>query len=54
MAKLTKRTVEKAQAGERETILWDDQLPGFGLRVFPSGKRGYLIQYRAMLVKSWS
>ena len=45
--RLTKRTVEAAKAAEREVFLWDDGLPGFGLRISPSGKRGYVIQYRA-------
>ena len=47
MAKLSKRTVDQAQAGEKDYFIWDDELPGFGLRVFASGKRSYLIQYRA-------
>jgi integrase len=47
MAKLTKRTVDNAAVGETDYIIWDDELPGFGLRVFASGKRSYLVQYRA-------
>lgn len=39
MVKLTKRAVEAAAPRTKNYILWDDDLPGFGLRVFPSGKR---------------
>lgn len=45
--RLTKRNVEAAKPAERDVFVWDESLPGFGLRVLPSGKRGYLIQYRA-------
>jgi len=47
MAKLNKRTVDQAGPGKSDYFLWDDELPGFGLRVFSSGKRSYLVQYRA-------
>ncbi|MBY0323454.1 MAG: integrase arm-type DNA-binding domain-containing protein, partial [Reyranella sp.] len=47
MTKLTKRTVDAADVCEKDYFIWDDELPGFGLRVFASGKRSYLIQYRA-------
>ncbi|MCH4538997.1 site-specific recombinase XerD [Hephaestia caeni] len=47
MAKLTKRIVDAADVREKDYFIWDDELPGFGLRVFASGKRSYLIQYRA-------
>src|SRR5258708_34922846 len=46
MVKITKRVVEAADAREKDYIIWDDDLPGFGLRVFSSGKRSYVIQYR--------
>lgn len=46
MPKLTKRVVEAAQAIERDRFIWCDELPGFGVRIFPSGKRSYLVQYR--------
>jgi integrase len=45
--KLTKRVVDAARAGDGERFLWDPELPGFGLRVRPSGRRYYVVQYRS-------
>lgn len=39
MAKLSKRIVKQAEAGEKDYFIWDDELRGFGLRVFKSRKR---------------
>jgi integrase len=47
MAKLTKRVVDAAESRSSDYFVWDEELPGFGLRVFKSGKRSYLVQYRA-------
>jgi hypothetical protein len=47
MARITKRIVDAAGAREKDCVIWDDELTGFGLRVFTSGKRSYVIQYRA-------
>lgn len=44
--KITRQTVEATAAAEREQVLWDSDLPGFGLRVKPSGLRSYIVQYR--------
>jgi len=45
--KLTKRVVESATAdSSQEAFLWDAELRGFGLRVHPSGRRSYLVQYK--------
>ncbi len=38
MVKITKRVVDAAEAREKDYVIWDDELPGFGLRVFASGK----------------
>ena len=46
MPRLTKRTVEAIRPGERDRFLWDDELRGFGLRVYPSGVRKYLLQWK--------
>ena len=48
--KLTKRTVDAQRPDDKDTYLWDsghpDALSGFGLKVTPSGRKVYLIQYR--------
>jgi len=47
MAKITKRTVDAAEPRGRDYFLWCDEFPGFGLRVFASGRRSYLVRYRS-------
>ncbi|MEQ9811645.1 MAG: tyrosine-type recombinase/integrase [Azospirillaceae bacterium] len=47
MAKLTKRIVDAAEIRASEYFIWEDDIPGLGLRVFPSGRKGYVVQYRA-------
>ena len=46
MTKITKRIVDATEARDKEYVILDDELPGFGLRVFVSGRRSYVIQYR--------
>ncbi|PJI91992.1 uncharacterized protein DUF4102 [Yoonia maricola] len=46
MTKLTKRFVEAVEPQSKGHVVWDDELPGFGLRDYSSGKRSYLIQHR--------
>lgn len=47
MPRLTKRVIEAAETQAAEHFIWDDSLPGFGVRVLPSGRKGYIVQYRA-------
>lgn len=46
MPRLTKRHVESLTTEARDYTVWDDELPGFGIRVWPSGKRVYVLKYR--------
>ncbi|MCB1501370.1 MAG: tyrosine-type recombinase/integrase [Bauldia sp.] len=47
MPKLTKRIIDAAEIRAAEYFIWDHDIPGFGLRVMPSGRKGYVVQYRA-------
>ena len=53
MAKITKRTVDALVGQERERVVWDDDLKGFGVRVHPSGRRVYIVKtrYRGRVIK---
>ncbi len=47
MTKLTKRVADAAKPADKDYFIWDDEMPGYGLRVLPSGKKSYMVQYRA-------
>ncbi len=46
MPKITKRLVENAEIKDKDYIIFDSDIPGFGARILPSGRRSYLVQYR--------
>ncbi len=48
MPKLGKRLVDATAAAEREIFLFDDELEGFGLRVYPSGRKVYVYQWKRL------
>ena len=43
---IPKRTVDGLSVEAREAVFWDDKLPGFGVRVYPSGSEVYVVQTR--------
>ena len=46
MARITRRAVDALIAREREYVLWDRDIKGFGVRVHPSGRKVYIVKYR--------
>ena len=44
---LTTRFVEALPASDREIVFWDRELPGFGVRVHPSGSKVYMVHKRS-------
>lgn len=48
--KLTKRLIDQATYrgfGNSRYVLWDEETKGFGLRVYPTGRKVFLLSYRA-------
>lgn len=46
VTRITKRTVDALNAGSRVVFAWDQDVSGFGIKVTPSGRKTYVIQYR--------
>ena len=44
--KLTKAVVARMKPDETERVIFDDELPGFAVKVLPSGRRAFIFQYR--------
>jgi integrase len=45
--KITKRVVDSLKVEAREYAVWDAKMPGFGVRVRPTGAKSYVVVYRA-------
>ena len=44
--RISKRAVDALIEGEKDLLLWDNEVSGFGIKVTPRGGRTYLLQYR--------
>lgn len=50
MAKLTKARIGALKYdgdGQSRCVRWDDAMPGFGVRVYPTGKKAFVLSYRS-------
>lgn len=45
--KLTKTIAVEAVAGTNDYVLWDSEVVGFGLRVWPTGKKTFIYKFRS-------
>ncbi len=45
-ANLTKRTLDAAKPAAKDYQIWDTKVRGLGVRIYPSGARGFILQYR--------
>ena len=46
MARITKRLIDGLQPKAKDYVEFDDSLAGFGIRVWPSGKKSFVLWYR--------
>ena len=43
---ISKRTVDMLSVEGKDAVFWDHDLPGFGIRVYPTGRKVYVVQSR--------
>ena len=53
MPRITKRLIDATETRAAQYFIWDSDIPGFGLRVLPSGRKGYVVQNRAGRRSRW-
>ena len=45
---LSKRVVDRLSVNGKDAVFWDRDLAGFGVRVYPSGKKVFVVQTRGV------
>ena len=45
-AKITKTLLNSLKPGTRDAFIWDTELPRFGVKITPTGRMVYIVQYR--------
>ena len=43
---MTKSAIDGFAVAERDTVYWDQGLPGFGVKVTPRGRKVFIVMYR--------
>ena len=43
---LSKRIIDRLSVEGKDAVFWDRDLPGFGIRGYPSGTKVYVVQTR--------
>jgi integrase len=43
---MTKSAIDGLQVAEKDTVYWDQALPGFGVKVTPRGRKAFIVMYR--------
>ena len=46
--RITKRTVDSLAVEDKDAVFWDHDLPGFGVRVYTTGRKVYVVQSRGL------
>jgi len=54
MPKLTKKLVESSIPKQKDYVVWDDEIKGFGCRILPSGHKTYVFHYTSPTTKKYS
>ena len=49
---ISKRTVDLLSVEGKDAVFWDHDLSGFGVRVYPSGRKIYVVQSRGQAARS--